>query len=383
MAVSVKYIVGKLPRENRGDEGMKALIIAASNDISEPYRGGIDREIYTKADTQKLKEARNEAINKLPKSGITDPLTGKEQLAPGTVFITPAFGLKGYDYIVHTVPLKYMGYNADLAKQILVDCYKKAVELAIDKKCKTIDTPVLGSSPVLGFSDEISKTLAEKAVSLIECDSDITLVVVSLSGKEKESRKHEKPDYKISELAYIALDQSIINALVQGQATYDDFVVIFEEYYNIDGISISYSIKRMNELCSMSCGELLNDLMDKRGLSGNELSDKSNGIISHTTINRIRNCETKSPSRETLIWISVLLKLNSSEAEFFIKKGSNGEQFPAYKHEDESYVASCIMDENYDIEKIMKDISKQWPKSKLLMNYGKRKSKTLEENELA
>lgn len=122
--------------------------------------GGTELSIYEAAGREKLLAARQE---------IGD-------LQPGEVAATEAFDLPA-KILIHAVSAVWSGGDGDETK-ILRDCYKKSLELAREKNCRSIAFPLLGTG-----TNQIPKEKSLlAAVATIEKflstnEMDVTLVI--------------------------------------------------------------------------------------------------------------------------------------------------------------------------------------------------------------
>ncbi len=92
---------------------------------------GIDFSIYKAAGIDELLEARK-------KIGF---------IKSGNSACTPAFNLEknGVKYIIHSVGILYQdGKSGEI--EILRNCYKSALKIALEKKCKSVAIPLLASA---------------------------------------------------------------------------------------------------------------------------------------------------------------------------------------------------------------------------------------------
>lgn len=141
------------------------------------YDTGTDTAIYRAAGEKQLLAARQ-------KIGYMED---------GEVAITPGFKLPA-KYIIHAVSpwyemeVKYEEENKQ-AEALLRSCYEKSLQLALDKGCKSIAFPLLGTGN-LGFSRELGLEIALQSIQnfLMKEDMMVYLVLfdkesVRLSGK--------------------------------------------------------------------------------------------------------------------------------------------------------------------------------------------------------
>ena len=155
--------------------------------------GGVESAIYEAAGREKLLEVRKEL----------------GRLQPGKVGVTEAFNLDA-KYIVHVSGLYWKGGNSFEAR-CLKECYEKALKVALDKGCKSIAFPLLGTG-TYGFPKDIGLDVAVSTFTefLEEYEMEITLVVfdneaVNVSGKlayEVKSFIDDKYTHEVLETEY-------------------------------------------------------------------------------------------------------------------------------------------------------------------------------------
>ena len=155
--------------------------------------GGVESAIYKAAGKEKLLEARKEL----------------GRLQPGKVGVTETFNLDA-KYIVHVSGLYWKGGNSFEAR-CLKECYEKALKAALDKGCKSIAFPLLGTG-TYGFPKDIGVDVAVSTFTefLEEYEMEIILVVfdneaVNVSGKlayEVKSFIDDKYAHEVLETEY-------------------------------------------------------------------------------------------------------------------------------------------------------------------------------------
>ena len=134
---------------------------------------GTDSTVYKAAGWEELLEERRKI------GGI----------ARGQSACTPAFRLEanGVKYIIHTIGTHYRdGKSGEV--DIVRSCYRTSLQIAAEKKCKSVALPLLASGNYR-FPKEIALQIAVEEISrfLLEHDIDVFLVV------------YDDESYKISE----------------------------------------------------------------------------------------------------------------------------------------------------------------------------------------
>ena len=133
--------------------------------------GGVDGAIHAAAGPQLLQECRT----------LGGCQTGQAKLTKG--YNLPA------KYVIHTVGPIYGNENGKEA-QLLADCYKNSLSLAVQYQCQTIAFPAI-STGVYGFPKEeavtIVKSVLEEFINANAALSEIRLVLYS----EKDRQLYE------------------------------------------------------------------------------------------------------------------------------------------------------------------------------------------------
>lgn len=294
---------------------------------------GVDSAIYKAAGYEQLLEARK-------KIG---------QLLPGEVAITDAFDLKA-KYIIHVSGPWWINGKKD-EPEILRKCYDKALNLAYEKKCKSIAFPLL-STGSYGFPKKIGIQIAVDSftVFLEDHDMEIMLVVfgsdsVSVSGELvgdvssyiddgyveaafNEEYRHLRP----SELSSSRVGSFIGNVIrtnriesVDATAFEDiaDYCLDEEEYSaeiveNIEAAPLKKESldDALKEIYTDSFEKQLQKLINKKGLKNSEIYAAAN--ISKQYFSKLLKGQVK-PSKEKMLALAIGLRLNLDETIDFLK----------------------------------------------------------------
>ncbi|WP_034669584.1 O-acetyl-ADP-ribose deacetylase [Bacillus methanolicus] len=113
--------------------------------------GGVDGAIHRAAGPELLQECRR--IRK-------EVLNGKE-LPTGEAVITDGFQLPA-KYVIHTVGPVWRG-NLEREGELLSNCYQNSLNLAAEKKLKSISFPSI-STGVYRFPEELASVIALKTI---------------------------------------------------------------------------------------------------------------------------------------------------------------------------------------------------------------------------
>lgn len=275
--------------------------------------GGVESAIYEAAGREKLLEARK----------------GLGRLHPGKVGVTEAFNLDA-KYIVHVSGLYWKGGNSFEAR-CLKGCYEKALKAALDKGCKSIAFPLLGTG-TYGFPKDIGLDVAVSTFMefLEEYEMEITLVVfdndaVNVSGKlayEVKSFIDDKYAHEVLETEYkedrniecYALPNERFHLLLK-EETYDvlDNACTKDTFSAKQTGSLETALKNIYK---ESFEKHLQQLINKKGLKNSEVYAAAN--ISKQYFSKLLKGQVK-PSKDKMLALAVGLRLNMDEVVDFLR----------------------------------------------------------------
>ena len=277
--------------------------------------GGVESAIYEAAGKEKLLEARKEL----------------GRLQPGKVGVTEAFNLAA-KYIIHVSGLYWKDGNSFEAR-CLKECYEKALKAALDKGCKSIAFPLLGTG-TYGFPKDIGLDVAVSTFTefLEEYEMEITLVVfdneaVNVSGKlayEVKSFIDDKYAHEVLETEYkkdrnierYALPNERFHLLLK-EETYDvpDNTCTKETFSAEPSGSLEAALKNIYK---ESFEKHLQQLINKKGLKNSEVYAAAN--ISKQYFSKLLKGQVK-PSKDKMLALAVGLRLNMDETADFLRIG--------------------------------------------------------------
>ena len=277
--------------------------------------GGVESAIYEAAGKEKLLEARKEL----------------GRLQPGKVGVTEVFNLAA-KYIIHVSGLYWKGGNSFEAR-CLKECYEKALKAALDKGCKSIAFPLLGTG-TYGFPKDIGLDVAVSTFTefLEEYEMEITLVVfdneaVNVSGKlayEVKSFIDDKYAHEVLETEYkkdrnierYALPNERFHLLLK-EETYDvpDNTCTKETFSAEPSGSLEAALKNIYR---ESFEKHLQQLINKKGLKNSEVYAAAN--ISKQYFSKLLKGQVK-PSKDKMLALAVGLRLNMDETADFLRIG--------------------------------------------------------------
>ena len=277
--------------------------------------GGVESAIYEAAGKEKLLEERKEL----------------GRLQPGKVGVTEAFNLDA-KYIVHVSGLYWKGGNSFEAR-CLKECYEKALKAALDKGCKSIAFPLLGTG-TYGFPKDIGLDVAVSTFTefLEEYEMEITLVVfdneaVNVSGKlayEVKSFIDDKYALEVLETEY-KKDRNIECYELPNERFH---LLLKEETYDVLDNACTkdtFSAKQpgsleaaLKNIYKESFEKHLQQLINKKGLKNSEVYAAAN--ISKQYFSKLLKGQVK-PSKDKMLALAVGLRLNMDETADFLRIG--------------------------------------------------------------
>jgi len=277
--------------------------------------GGVESAIYEAAGKEKLLEARKEL----------------GRLQPGKVGVTEAFNLAA-KYIIHVSGLYWKGGNSFEAR-CLKECYEKALKAALDKGCKSIAFPLLGTG-TYGFPKDIGLDVAVSTFTefLEEYEMDITLVVfgndaVNVSGKLVDEVRSFVDDKYVKEALETEYkeDRNIERYALPNERFH---LLLKEETYDVpDGACTkdTFSAKQpgsletaLKNIYKESFEKHLQQLINKKGLKNSEVYAAAN--ISKQYFSKLLKGQVK-PSKDKMLALAVGLRLNMDETADFLRIG--------------------------------------------------------------
>lgn len=275
--------------------------------------GGVESAIYEAAGKEKLLEARKEL----------------GRLQPGKVGVTEAFNLAA-KYIIHVSGIYWEGGNSFEAR-CLKECYEKALKAALDKGCKSIAFPLLGTG-TYGFPKDIGLDVAVSTFTefLEEYEMEITLVVfdneaVNVSGKlayEVKSFIDDKYAHEVLETEY-KKDRNIECYELPNERFH---LLLKEETYDVLDNACTkdtFSAKQpgsleaaLKNIYKESFEKHLQQLINKKGLRNSEVYAAAN--ISKQYFSKLLKGQVK-PSKDKMLALAVGLRLNMDEVVDFLR----------------------------------------------------------------
>lgn len=303
---------------------------------------GVDKAIYEKAGWKELLELRKAIGN----------------IEVGNVAITPALNLKA-KYIIHAVGSRWRGGNSD-EEILLRTCYKNALTLAQEKKCKSIALPLI-STGNYGFPKEMAFKIAIEEIKTFLLENEMLVYLVVFDKDSLYVSQKLFADVK----SYV--DEHYVKSSLDEEYCYEKRRLSNFNAREIEDSCKCYSAKTFslptgtvacNKTIERKLEDLLSDLddtfseallkwIDAKNLSDPEVYKRAN--LDRKLFSKIKNNKNYKPSKNTAIALALALELNLDETKDFIGRAGyalNG----CYKFD--VIVEYFIKDKNYDIDEI-------------------------------
>lgn len=273
---------------------------------------GTDFSVYNAAGVDELLEARK-------KIGF---------IKSGNSACTSAFNLEknGVKYIIHSVGILYQDGNSG-ETEILRNCYKSALQIALEKKCKSVAIPLL-SSGNYNFPKELALQIAIEEISrfLFENEIEIFLVV------------YDDESYKISEKLFndvedflneenLKLKNSDVNTKIEKEIILKDL----DFFINTSKNKLNFQ-------------NTLQKLIADRKLNNATIYKKAG--IDKKFFSKIISNKDYVPKKHTVMALGLALELSLSEYEHFL--ASAGYAFMPSSRFD-LIIKYCVMNQIYNL----------------------------------
>lgn len=300
---------------------------------------GLDKAIYQKAGWDELLMARKKIC----------------VLEVGEVAITPAFALDA-KYIIHTAGPIWQGGKHD-EENLLRACYKNALSLAQEKKCKSIAMPLI-STGNYGFPKERAFKIAVDAIKAFLLENEMLVYLVVFDKDSAHVSQKLFADVK----SYV--DEKYVKSSLEEEYCYEKSERTNFSVRSFDRSIKSYSAKTYSLptgtlACNKAVERKLEDLLanlddtfseallkwiDTKNLSDPEVYKRAN--VDRKLFSKIKNNKNYKPSKNTAIAFALALELNLDETKDLI--GRAGYTLNrCYKFD--VIVEYFIRNKNYDI----------------------------------
>lgn len=287
----VKFIRNDITR-------VKADVIVNSANPNPTYGAGMDSAIYLAAGKEKLLEARK-------KIG---------EIKPGDVEYTPAFNLSA-KYIFHAVGPVWEGGNSN-EFDTLKNCYEKALNLAVELKCKSIAFPLI-STGVYGFPKDKALQIAMNTIQsfLMENTLDVLVVVFDkasfeLTGKVVDKVREYVDSSLVEELHRREFDDEYALAMrnfrIQSARNVIEEIPEVEEKKTISSPT-KVNLSNLIDSREKTFQQKLFEIIDERKLTGPQVYGN---YITKQVFSKIQSDINYHPNKYTAIALCLSLHLN-------------------------------------------------------------------------
>jgi len=268
-----------------------------------------------------------------------------EKLRPllhGHVIMTKGKNLPA-KYIIHTVGPIWEDGNSN-EEEVLINCYKNALKLAVKKEFKSIAFPLIATG-TYGYPKDkaLGTALAIISKFLMKHDLEVYLVVYDDTSFQLSNMLQEKIETFIDN-HYVAennLYQSPINRkrLLRSEAPIRKET---SDHYEVK--DSKRSLEELKFKLEESFSEMLLRLIDEKGYTDPQVYKGAN--VTRQTFNKIKNKENYTPTKETIISLGMALKLNYDELIDLLKSAGHA---LANNNEFDLIVRYYFENEKYDL----------------------------------
>ncbi|MDO5063063.1 MAG: O-acetyl-ADP-ribose deacetylase [Peptostreptococcaceae bacterium] len=246
--------------------------------------------------------------------GAIHRAAGKELLAEcktlGGCVTGDAKITKGYDlpakYVIHTVgPIWRDGRHRE--EELLRSCYKRSLQLALEKGLESIAFPLI-SSGAYGYPKDQAIRVAVSSIAdfLMQHDMMVYLVVFDRTSFALSEGLLSNITEYISEHYMVQSDH--IREEIDNE-TY--FQAKIESRTFVREIALKRSLDDILDHVDESFSQMLLRLIDERGMTDSQTYKKAN--IDRKLFSKIRNNIDYKPSKQTAIAFAIALELSEDE----------------------------------------------------------------------
>lgn len=330
-----------------------ALVVSVLS--NKPYIGcGLDREVFNRAGEDAMLARSN-----------------YEFLCRGDAVIIPAFNLTNYKFLILVVPPLWEGGDNNEGS-ILRSCYENAIQVAKNKKLKSIVFPMIAT----GLFQYPPKKAREEAEMIIQNKlgkrDNLDVTLVEFSDKDKEDIANDKKildDFSYKDFK----NYDKILAKLKKTDFYEDPMFLLEHMSYLNSCRAEKkekekrssnkkgaeksSIEEVKDKTSFT--NLLDMYLANKGMSKGKLAELTG--ISRSTftgwydLRRETQKRAARPRRENLLKVVLALELSFDQASELIRIGCNdGDPFP--NGDRENIIYDFILRNNYNTWEIDEEL---------------------------
>ena len=293
----------------------------------------IIRADITKLEVDAIVNAANEtllggggvdgAIHKAAGPGLLEECRKLGGCKTGDAKITGGYDLPA-KYVIHAVgPVWHGGASGEV--ELLASCYRKSLEIAVDKGLESIAFPLI-SSGAYGYPKDQALLVAQSVISEFLIDSDMMVYIVVFDQKA----------FGLSEKLFKSVKAYIDDNYVDiHHRTYGRNLEYPSEVSQMIDQDIKWSMNRggkglgkprklkdvvgeMDETFS----ESLLRLIDQKGMTDVETYKKAN--VDRKLFSKIRNDKFYRPKKSTVVAFAIALELSLDETKDLLLKAGYG-----------------------------------------------------------
>ena len=266
-------------------------------------------------------------------------------ISPGDAALTKACQLPA-KYVIHVVgPVWTDGSRGEA--DILAACYRNALALALQKRCKSVAFPLI-STGTYGFPKDLALQVAIREIGafLLAHDMQVYLVVFN--------REAFQLSEKLFSSVQSFIDENYVAEQEEKERTYQNMPLASRDYSlgapqpkrSAAGVR-EESLEDMLEHLDAGFSETLLQLIDRTGRKDSEIYKKAN--VDRKLFSKIRNNPGYRPSKTTAVAFAMALELDLDETQSLIGRAGY-----TLTHSSlfDIIVEYFIREKNYDINEL-------------------------------
>lgn len=266
-------------------------------------------------------------------------------ISPGDAALTKACQLPA-KYVIHVVgPVWTDGSRGEA--DILAACYRNALALALQKRCKSVAFPLI-STGTYGFPKDLALQVAIREIGafLLAHDMQVYLVVFN--------REAFQLSEKLFSSVQSFIDENYVAEQEEKERTYQNMPLASRDYSlgaplpKLSAAEVrEESLEDMLEHLDAGFSETLLQLIDRTGRKDSEIYKKAN--VDRKLFSKIRNNPGYRPSKTTAVAFAMALELDLDETQSLIGRAGY-----TLTHSSlfDIIVEYFIREKNYDINEL-------------------------------